>query len=753
MPVISDFDTTNLKIDIKGMRCAGCVSAIERELRQNNQFAGVSVDLLTEQAIIAFDPQLNRGELAQQAIAAIARAGFQGEIAENTPVESNNHYSKFWQIGKCGLLLGLAVVGHGWHIEHHSAGLVQYWIWGTVLLLTAGWEVWRDGLLAFWRTAPNMNSLVTLGSLGGYISSAIAVLHPEWGWHSYLSEVLFLLGFVLLGQVILDWAKANTAQEIKSLLKLQPQIAHKIITDKGTVDIPAIAVQIGDRLLVKTGEAIPTDGIVLEGTTAVDEALLTGESMPVTKREGDRVFGATLNLTNRLVISASHLAMDTMFSKIISLVQQAQMSKAPIHYLVDKVSAYFVWGVLILALVTCFVWCHVLGKDMLFGVQMAIAVLVVACPCALGLAMPTAIAMGLGIGAKQGILIKGAEVLQVIPQINAIVFDKTGTLTQGKPQVCDIVPYGNIAAEELLRWCASAESAEGHILAQAIVQEAIARQLELIPLHNSQNYAGCGIIAQLANHQEIQLGTEAWLSERIAIPPECRQVAEELAQQGKTPIFVAHSGNYAGLLTLRDHPKPQAKSVIEKLAQRGLQVYVLTGDRQTTAHAIASELGISPSHVIAEVQPDGKAQVVKKLQLQGYKVAMVGDGINDAPALAVADVGIAMGSGMDVAIATADIVLLARHNDLEGVPRSLQLGKATFNKIYQNLYWAFAYNTLSLPIAAGALSFAGITLSPAIAALAMAFSSISVVLNSLSLKLSWRETVITEFLCKSRMET
>jgi ATPase, P-type (transporting), HAD superfamily, subfamily IC len=378
------------------------------------------------------------------------------------------------------------------------------------------------------------------------------------------------------------------------------------------------------------------------------------------------------------------------------------------------------------------------AHDMLFGIQMAIAVLVVACPCALGLAMPTAITVGLGIGAKQGILIKGAEVLEVIPQVNAVVFDKTGTLTQGKPQVCDIVPYGDIAAEDLLQWCASAESAEGHILAQAIVQEAIARNLEVIPIHTSQTYPGCGITAQLINHQDIQLGTEAWLGERVAIPPECSQLAEELAQQGKTPIFVACSGEYAGLLALRDQPKPQAKLVIDKLARMGLQVYLLTGDRQTTAHVIARELGINPDQVIAEVKPDGKAQAIKDLQLQGYKVAMVGDGINDAPALAVADVSIAMGSGMDVAIATADIVLLARHNDLEGVPRSLQLGKATFRKIYQNLYWAFAYNTLSLPIAAGALSFAGITLTPAIAALAMAGSSISVVLNSLSLKLAWR---------------
>jgi Cu2+-exporting ATPase len=738
MPVISDFDTANLRIDIKGMRCAGCVAAIERELRQNNQFAGVSVDLLTEQAIIAIDPQLNRAELAQQAIAVIAKAGFQGQIAQSAAVESSDNSAQFWQIGKCVLLIGLALAGHGWHWEHNSALLHQYWIWSTVLLVSAGWEVWKDGLLAFGRGAPNMNSLVTLGALGSYISSAIAVLKPEWGWHSYLSEVLFLLGFVLLGQVILDWAKANTAREIKALLKRQPQIAHKI-TDNGTVDIPAIAVQIGDRLLVKAGEAIPTDGIVLEGTTAVDEAMLTGESMPVTKSEGDRVFGATLNLTNRLVMTASHLAVDTVFSKIVSLVQRAQMSKAPIHSLVDRVSAYFVWGVLILALVTCLTWCHLLGAhDMLFGIQMAIAVLVVACPCALGLAMPTAITVGLGIGAKQGILIKGAEVLEVIPQVNAVVFDKTGTLTQGKPQVCDIVPYGDIAAEDLLQWCASAESAEGHILAQAIVQEAIARNLEVIPIHTSQTYPGCGITAQLINHQDIQLGTEAWLGERVAIPPECSQLAEELAQQGKTPIFVACSGEYAGLLALRDQPKPQAKLVIDKLARMGLQVYLLTGDRQTTAHVIARELGINPDQVIAEVKPDGKAQAIKDLQLQGYKVAMVGDGINDAPALAVADVSIAMGSGMDVAIATADIVLLARHNDLEGVPCSLQLGKATFRKIYQNLYWAFAYNTLSLPIAAGALSFAGITLTPAIAALAMAGSSISVVLNSLSLKLAWR---------------
>ncbi len=736
MLTIRDLDSANLRIDIQGMRCAGCVSAIERELRGTGRFAGVSVDLLTEQAIIAFDPQQSPAEVAQQALEAIARAGFQGRIAETATGKEEHHGQRVWQMVYCALLLVLAMVGHGWHWEHDAQWSQFYWLEATVLLAVAGWQVWEDGIQAFWRCAPNMHSLVTLGSLGAYLSSAIALLKPEWGWHSYLSEVLLLLSFVLLGQIILDWAKANTAREITAVLKRQPQIAHKI-TDEGTVDIPAIAVQKGDRLLVKAGEAIPTDGVVEEGSTTVDESMITGEAMPVPKTVGDQVYGATLNLSDRLVITASHLPADTLWSKIIRLVQQAQLSKAPIHHLVDAVSAYFVWGVVLLALITCVIWCY-WAEDkhhMLMGIQHAIAVLVVACPCALGLAMPTAIAVGLGLGAQQGILIKSAEVLERIPQINAVVFDKTGTLTQGKPQVCHIVPYGDITPEQLLQWCASAEAGEGHIWAQGIVQAAIARNLELIPLQHSQHYPGAGLTAQLANDIYLQIGTEAWLGQGVAIPPAHRQLAEQYAQQGKTTVFVAQSGVYVGLLALRDQPKPGAQQVIAQLHKMGLAVYLLTGDRQTTAHVIAQELGIAPERVIAEVKPADKAQAVKNLQLQGYRVAMVGDGINDAPALATADVGIAMGSGTDVAIVTADIVLLGRH--LESVPRSLRLGKATFAKIYQNLYWAFAYNTLSLPIAAGALSFAGITLSPAIAALAMAGSSISVVLNSLSLKLLW----------------
>jgi Cu2+-exporting ATPase len=734
MSTILDWDTANLRIAIHGMRCAGCVSAIERELRDTGQFAGISVDLVTEQAIIAFDPHLSRTEVAQQALAAIARAGFQGRIADTATETERHPWQSIQPMVYCALLLLLGMGGHSWHWEHHWTGF--YWTGATALLLVAGWEVWRDGIQAFYRSAPNMNSLVTLGSLGSYTSSAIAVLQPKWGWHSYLSEVLFLLGFVLLGQIILNWAKASTAKEITALLKRQPQIAHKI-TPEGTVDIPAIAVQKGDRLLVKAGEAIPTDGIVLEGATTVDEAMITGEAMPVPKTQGDQVYGATLNLTSRLVITASHLPSETLWSKIVSLVQQAQLSKAPIHHLVDVVSAYFVWGVILVAVITCLTWCHLVPSvhDMLFGIQMGIAVLVVACPCALGLAMPTAIAVGLGLGAKHGILIKSAAVLEIIPKINAVVFDKTGTLTQGKPQVTDIVPYGNCTAEELLLWSASAESAEGHPWAQAIVQAALDRQMALIPIQHSQNYPGAGIAVQLANQHSLRLGTEAWLQQWVAIPPAHRQLAEQFAQQGKTPVFVARAETYGGLLALRDQPKPQARQVVAQLHSMGLQVYLLTGDRQTTAHAIAKELGIAPERVIAEVKPTDKAQTVKDLQQQGYRVAMVGDGINDAPALATADVGIAMGSGMDVAIATADIVLLGRQKDLEGVPRSLQLGKATFSKIYQNLYWAFAYNTLSLPIAAGVFSFAGITLTPAIAALAMAGSSISVVLNSLSLKL------------------
>ena len=508
--------------------------------------------------------------------------------------------------------------------------------------------------------------------------------------------------------------------------------------------------------MVLPGEKIPVDGEIIVGSSSIDESMLTGESSPVLKQLGSKVTGATLNLTGAITVQVLQTGADTTLARIVALVEAAQVSKAPIQNLADRVAGYFAYSVMAIAASTFLIWYGVIHAEILFSLRLAIAVLVVACPCALGLATPTAIMVGTGMGAERGILIKGGASLEKIDQLSAVIFDKTGTLTTGQPEVTDVVTDDLIvfgrkmldqtsfkslgdreipaSALRILQLAASAEVGANHILGAATVAKAQELKIELLPTQSSQIVIGCGVEAILASGETILVGNGSWVADRhIEISEEFLTRSQHFAEAGKSPIFVAVDSQLVGIIALLDRLKPEAPEVIRQLEAMGLQVWMLTGDRQETANAIANQLGIPTERAIAEVKPDGKAAVIAKLLAEGQRVAMIGDGVNDAPALASATVGIALSSGTDVAMETADIVLM-RH-DISDVVPAIQLSRATFRKIRQNLFWAFAYNTLAIPVAAGILypNF-GISLNPTIAGLAMAFSSVSVVASSLSLR-------------------
>jgi Cu2+-exporting ATPase len=605
-----------------------------------------------------------------------------------------------------------------------------------------------------------MNSLVGLGTISAYLASTIALFVPQLNWQCFFEEPVMLLGFVLLGQSLLERAKGKASNAIRALMELQPASARLLVNSTDgdlQVPMPVEDLQVGDRIVVWAGEKIPVDGEIIAGSSSVDESMLTGESMPVTKQLGARVTGATLNLTGAITVQVLQTGSETTLARIVSLVESAQASKAPIQYLADRVAGYFAYSVMAIAALTFLIWYGLIHAEIVFSLRLAIAVLVVACPCALGLATPTAIMVGTGIGAEKGILIKGGASLEKIDQLSAVVFDKTGTLTTGKPEVTDVVTndlivFGRKLIEQttfkslveerevpksalrILQLAASAEVGANHILGAATIAKAEELNIELLPTQSSQIVAGCGVEAMLTTGETILVGNGAWLQEQhVEISSEMLERSQNLAEFGKTPIFIAVDSQLVGIIAMRDRLKPEAAEVVRQIESMGLQVWMLTGDRQETANAIANQLGIPSERAIAEVKPDGKANAVMKLLAEGQRVAMIGDGVNDAPALASATVGIALSSGTDVAMETADIVLM-RH-DISDIVPAIQLSRATFSKIRQNLFWAFAYNTLAIPIAAGILypSF-GISLNPTIAGLAMAFSSISVVLSSLSLR-------------------
>ncbi|RSJ62563.1 putative copper-transporting ATPase PacS [Streptococcus oralis] len=598
--------------------------------------------------------------------------------------------------------------------------------WGTFLattpiMLVAGGPYIQSAWASFKKHNANMDTLVALGTLVAYLYSLVALFA---GLPVYFESAAFIFFFVLLGAVFEEKMRKNTSQAVEKLLDLQAKTAE-VLRDDRYVQVPLEQVKVGDLIRVRPGEKIAVDGVVVEGVSSIDESMVTGESLPVDKTVGDTVIGSTINNSGTLVFKAEKVGSETVLAQIVDFVKKAQTSRAPIQDLTDKISGIFVPAVVILAILTFWIWFVLLGASFVASLLYGVAVLIIACPCALGLATPTALMVGTGRSAKMGVLLKNGTVLQEIQKVQTLVFDKTGTLTEGKPVVTDII--GNEI--EVLGLAASLEDASQHPLAQAIVKRATEAGLELHTVENFQALHGKGVSGQI-NGKQVLLGNAKML-DGMDISSAYQEKLEELEKEAKTVVYLAVDNEIKGLLALQDIPKENAKLAISQLKKCGLRTVMLTGDNAGVARAIADQIGIE--EVIAGVLPEEKAHEIHQLQQAG-KVAFVGDGINDAPALSVADVGIAMGAGTDIAIESAGIVLT--HNDLTGVVRAFDMSKRTFNRILLNLFWAFIYNVIGIPVAAGVFSGIGLALNPELAGLAMAFSSVSVLTSSLMLNFS-----------------
>ena len=611
------------------------------------------------------------------------------------------------------LMIGMSTGG----ISH------QVMRWGTFLattpiMLVAGGPYIQSAWASFKKHNANMDTLVALGTLVAYFYSLVALFT---GLPVYFESAAFILFFILLGAVFEEKMRKNTSQAVEKLLDLQAKTAE-VLRDDVYVQIPLEQVKVGDLIRVRPGEKIAVDGTVLEGETSIDESMVTGESIPVDKSVGDAVIGSTINNSGTIIFRAEKVGSETMLAQIVDFVKKAQTSRAPIQDLTDKISGIFVPAVVILGLLTFWIWFVFLGESFVTSLLYGVAVLIIACPCALGLATPTALMVGTGRSAKMGILLKNGTVLQEIQKVQTVVFDKTGTLTEGKPVVTDVIGDEG----EVLSLAASLEDVSQHPLAQAIVNRATELGISLYPVENFQALHGKGVTG-IINGKQVLLGNAKLLAD-LAIPHDYQERFDLLEKEAKTVVFLSVDGQLKGLIALQDVPKETAQEAIAKLKKRGLRTVMLTGDNAGVAHAIAEQIGIE--EVIANVLPEEKAHEIHKLQKNG-KLAFVGDGINDAPALSVADVGIAMGSGTDIAIESADLVLTT--NNLLGLARAFDMSKKTFNRILLNLFWASIYNLIGIPIAAGVFSSLGLVLNPELAGLAMAFSSVSVLISSLML--------------------
>ncbi|WP_375495360.1 heavy metal translocating P-type ATPase [uncultured Nostoc sp.] len=818
-------------LDVGGMKCAGCVNAVERQLTQHPGVKSACVNLATEVAVIESEVGAVDADALAQRLTGVgfptqprkASGTVAGEISTlPDPAERQRREmrSSVRQLAIAAVLLLLSGSGHFGNLGSSMLPVLNN-IWfhcglATVALLIPGRPILVDGWLGWRRNAPNMNTLVGLGTLTAYIASLVALLFPKMGWECFFDEPVMMLGFILLGRTLEQQARGRAAAAFRKLLALQPLLARlianpdKVGVGSSSIEIPAEQVRVGEWLQVLPGDKIPVDGEVVVGQTTVDESMLTGEAVPVIKQPGDMVTGGTLNQSGAIAIQATRIGSDTTLAQIVALVEAAQTRKAPVQKLADTVAGYFTYGVLTASLLTFVFWyffgTHIWtditmsgGMEMmshttdeaphsplLISLKLAIAVMVVACPCALGLATPTAILVGTAMGAERGLLIKGGDVLEKVHQLDTVVFDKTGTLTTGNPIVTDCLLIEEMGSGEwrvgsmephsllptpysLIQLAAAVESGTHHPLAKAIQQEAQRQQLSIPKAVNFHTEPGLGVSAVVDN-TVVLLGNWDWLSwHGIPISETAQQVAQDLATNGKTVVCVAIGGALAGLIGVSDTLRPDAQSTVDKLRQMGLRVMLLSGDRPEAASAIAKQLGLDSADVIAGVPPAKKAAAIQSLQLQGKReqgdkgtkktphsalltqhsawakrpaianstqhsiVAMVGDGINDAPALSQADVGIALHSGTDVAMETAEIILM--RDRLNDVVESIQLSRATFNKIRQNLFWAFAYNTVGIPLAAGVLfPSLGFVLNPSGAAALMAFSSVSVVTNSILLR-------------------
>ena len=761
---LRESEVTTASLNVGGMTCAACVYHVERALNGVPGVSKASVNLGVEKATVEYAPILAGLDDLRRAI---EEAGYTVEsagdrerelerLAKSREIRELRNRLLVAATGAVLLFLG-AFGGFPWVAGWMQTGFYPFLLWAvaTPVLFWAGAPFYRSGIAALRRGSANMHTLIALGTGTAYGYSAAVVLLEAFAPSVLLQagidgKVFFetaavIIALVLLGRYLEARARGQTSEAIRRLIELRPTTA-RVVREDGEAEIPVEQVAVSDLLLVRPGEYIPVDAEVAEGHSAVNESMLTGESMPVEKGPGDRVYGATLNQQGALFCRATRVGDDTALAQIIHLVQDAQATRAPIQRLADRVASYFVPAVVAVAAAAFLLWLFIGPAPALtFAVLVFVAVLIIACPCALGLATPTALIVGIGKGAEQGVLVKQAEALETAQHVDTVVLDKTGTLTIGRPVVTGLVTVGT-QEQELLTLAASAERGSEHPLAAAILGEAQQRGLELQPMSGLRNIPGQGIEARV-NERAVLLGNRILMEQRGIVLDGLLEKADTMAQQGMTTMFLAFDGRAMGVIAVADTLKPEAAEGVRRLREMGMQVVMLTGDNASTAYTIARQLGID--QVEAEVLPQDKAEIVRNLQREGRVVAMVGDGINDSPALAQADVGMAIGGGADIATESADITLM--RGDVRSVATAIALSRQTISTIKQNLFWAFFYNVLLVPVAAGVLypifqALGGVPVSlefffgtqgflnPVLAALAMAFSSVTVITNSLRLR-------------------
>lgn len=736
---------------IKGMTCASCSSAVERVTRKMDGVKESQVNLATNRMTIEYDEEKLKPE---DIIAKVERAGFGAELEipeevkkekeeEKLESEHTHHEMKKRLIFSICFAVPLLYISMGHMLpftlplpgfldmETHPLNFALAQLILTVLVLICGRKFYIVGFKTLLHGHPNMDSLVAIGTGSAFLYSLVMTIlipsHPEYAHNLYFESAAVVVTLVMLGKFMESRSKGKTSEAIEKLMQLAPDTA--ILMENGEEkEIPVEEVKTGDLLLIKPGSKVPLDGEVISGNSSVDESMLTGESIPIEKEEGDTVIGGSMNYNGAMQIRVTHTGSDTTLAKIIKLMEDAQGKKAPISKLADAVAGYFVPTVMGIALLAALIWSFT-GHPLSFVLTIFVSVLVIACPCALGLATPTAIMVGTGVGASNGILIKSGEALEVTHKTQVVVLDKTGTVTEGKPKVIEVLTKKG-SKQELLRIAACCEKVSEHPLGNAIVEEAKNQGIELKAPEQFESLTGRGIHAQL-DGKEIWIGNERMLKEQKIELGELKKSSDEIAQKGQTPMFVVESGELSGIISVADTIKSTSVEAIDKIRRMGIEVVMLTGDNKRTAEYIGSQVHVD--RVVSEVLPGDKAAVVEHLQKEGKKIMMVGDGINDAPALAQADIGCAIGSGSDIAVESSDIVLMK--SDLIDVYKAIRLSKMTIRNIKENLFWAFIFNTLGIPVAAGLLyAFGGPLLNPMIAGLAMSCSSVLVVGNALRLK-------------------
>ncbi len=730
-----------LTIPVEGMTCASCVLRVEKALKKVEGVSAASVNLATEQTTISFDPLKVTVDRLRQAV---SDAGYSlgNPVGEDNPDESEKRYASGVSRLRFDLALSVALTLPVMLISmlsmtswfHRAVPLDMREVNVLLLLLTSPVLLYsgRRFFVGFWNTArhgtADMNTLVAVGTGAAFLYSAVATLFPGWlagsaaGGNVYYDTAATIITLILTGRYLEARARRRASDAIRSLLSLQPSTA-RVIRNGSETDIPVAGVAAGDSVLIRPGERIPVDGIVVSGSTTVDESMVTGESLPIEKSSGDRLVGGTVNRNGSVTLRATAVGEHTVLAKIVRLVEEAQGSKAPIQNLADRIASVFVPAVIGLALLIFAGWLFVAEATFTYSLVNFIAVLIIACPCALGLATPTAMTVGVGVAATHGFLIRNAASLEKLTFVSTIVMDKTGTLTSGKPTVTDVVPLWENTRERLLGLAAAAERNSEHPLAEAIVESARQSHVEIRQAESFRSLTGLGVTA-LVDGRRVVAGNHAMMAGEGIDVSDALTLVGRLSEEGKSILFVAIDGKAAGFVAVADRIKPTSAQAVADLRQLGIDVIMMTGDNETTARAIASQSGIG--RILAGILPAGKVAAIRSLQAEGKTVAMVGDGINDAPALAIADVGIALGTGTDIAMDAADITLMK--GDLATIAAAIRLSSATLRIIRQNLFWAFMYNVVAIPLAA--LGF----LTPVVAAGAMALSSVSVVTNSLRLR-------------------